>query len=167
MGCSLLCKVTKENEVIKSEVNKDFFQNYEPILENIEKKETQKDIIEDKKLEKNNESKQIKLTINKSNVSERNNNLLNQTIKTNKEQKLTNFTSKIQDIQKIKDGISKEDEEMLIKTFKEHFLFKNKSLEIISSIISSLKLETYEKDKILFKKGTEGNEFYIIKKHNY
>ena len=164
MGCSLLCKVTKENEVIKSEVNKDFFQNYEPILENIEKKETQKDIIEDKKLEKNNESKQIKLTINKSNVSERNNNLLNQTIKTNKEQKLTNFTSKIQDIQKIKDGISKEDEEMLIKTFKEHFLFKNKSLEIISSIISSLKLETYEKDKILFKKGTEGNEFYIIKK---
>ena len=164
MGCSVFCRVDKEKEMIKSEVNKNFLQNNEPIIENIEHVETQKEVIENKKIEINNESKKIiTLSINKGNSTERNNkNILSQTI--NKDQKLTNFTSKIQDIQQIKDGISKEDEEMLKKTFKEHFLFKNKSSEIISSIISSLKLITLEKDITLFKKGNEGSEFYIIKK---
>ena len=163
MGCSVLCKVTKESEVIKSEVNKDFLENEDPVKEDIEKVETQKNTIKDNKIEINNESKKIVLSINKGNASEKNNNI-SQTIKTNKDQKLTNFTSKIQDIQKIKEGISKDDEEMLKKTFKEHFLFKNKSSEIISSIISALTLKIFEKDITLFSKGNEGNEFYIIKK---
>ena len=163
MGCSVLCKVTKGNEVIKSEVNKDFLENEEPMKEDIEKVETQKNAIKDNNMEINNESKKIILSINKGNTSEKNNNI-SQTIKTNKDQKLTNFTSKIQDIQKIKEGISKEDEEMLKKTFKEHFLFKNKSSEIISSIISALTLKIFEKDITLFSKGNEGSEFYIIKK---
>ena len=96
MGCSVLCKVTKENEVIKSEVDKDFFQSNEPIIENIEHVETKKEMTEDKKIEINNEPKQIILAINKvNNNSEINKNLFNQTPKTYKEQKLTNFTSKI------------------------------------------------------------------------
>ena len=165
MGCSVLCKVTKENEVIKSEVNKDFLENNEPIIENIEHAVTRKDLVEDKKIEINNEPKEIILTINKANNnSEKNNNLFNQSPKTNKDQKLTNFTSKIQDIRPKKEDISIEDEKMLKKTFKEHFLFKNKSLEIISSIISALKLKKFDKDVTLFKKGNEGSEFYIIKK---
>ena len=167
MGCSVLCKVNKENEIIKSDVNKEFLENNEPIIDNIEKAETQKDTIKDKKIEINNESKPILLLINKGNVSERNNNnnLNNQTPGTNKEQqKLTNFTSKIQDIQRLNERITPEDEEMLKNTFKNHFLFKNKSTEIISSIISALKLNIFEKDITLFKKGNEGSEFYIIKR---
>ena len=165
MGCSVLCKVTKENEVIKSEVDKDFFQSNEPIIENIEHVETKKEMTEDKKIEINNEPKQIILAINKvNNNSEINKNLFNQTPKTYKEQKLTNFTSKIQEIHPIKEGISDEDEKMLKKTFKDHFLFKNKSLEIISSFILALKLKVLDKDVTLFKKGDEGSEFYIIKK---
>ena len=53
---------------------------------------------------------------------------------------------------------------MLKKTFKDHFLFKNKSIEVITSIISSLILKTYEKDVTLFKKGNEGSDFYIKKR---
>jgi len=89
---------------------------------------------------------------------------MNQSPKTNKEQKLTNFANKIQDIKQLNEKITPEDEEMLKKTFKEHFLFKNKSIEVITSIISSLILKTYEKDVTLFKKGNEGSDFYIIKK---
>ena len=167
MGCAILCKTNKENEVIKSEVKKEVLENDRLVVENIEKVETQKNIIKDKKIETNEEQKKIILSVNKGNISENNNNLLlSQTIKTNKEQKLTNFTSKIHDIDNIKEeeGISKDDEVMLKKTFKDHFLFKNKSSEIISTIISELKLKTIEKDKTLFKKGNEGTEFYIIKK---
>ena len=171
MGCSLLCRVNKENEIIKSKINQDFIKNNEPIIENIEKTETQKEITKDKKIEKNDEPKPIILSVNKGNISEKNNNnkisnnnLVNQTPKTNKEQKLTNFTCKIKDIQTIKEGLTQEDKEMLKKTFKEHFLFKNKSIEIIASIISALKLKTFEKDITLFQKGSEGLEFYIIKK---
>ena len=170
MGCSLICKVNKENEIIRSEVNKEFLQNNSPIIHdinNIDKVETKKDIIEDKKIKIDNEPKKVIISINKGNESEinNNNNALNQTVKTNnKDQKLTNFTSKIQDIQKIKDGITSEDKEMLKRTFKEHFLFKNKSFEIISSIISSIKLKIIEKDITLFKKGSDGLEFFIIKK---
>ena len=164
MGCSVLCKVSKEEEVIKTEVKKDLLENDQPIIQNIEKVETQKNIEKEKNIEINNEPKKIVLSINKVNTSEKNQILLSQTIKTNKDQKLTNFTSKIQDLQNIKEGISKEDEKMLKKTFKDHFLFKNKSKEIISSIIYELKLEIIEKDTTLFKKGNEGTEFYIIKK---
>ena len=168
MGCSLQCKCNKENEIIKSEINKDFLHKDEPILENIEIIETQKETqtIKTKKIEKNNEPKPIILSINKGNISEINNknNANYQTPKTNKEQKLTNFTTKIKDIQTIKEGISPEDKEMLKKTFKEHFLFNNRSNEIIASIISALKLKIFEKDITLFKKGNEGSEFYIIKK---
>ena len=165
MGCSVLCKVSKENETIKSEVNKEFFQNTEPIIVNIAKAETQKDILKNKQVEINNESKHIIMSLNKGNISERNNNnIMYQSPKTNKDQKLTNFTSKIQDIQKINVKITPKDEEMLIKTFKNHFLFKNKSIEVIASIMSALQLKTFEKDITLFKKGNEGSEFYIIKK---
>jgi cGMP-dependent protein kinase len=165
MGCSVLCKVTKENEVIKSEVNKDFLENNEPNTDNIENVLTRKEMVNDKKVEMNNEPKQIFLSINKGNNNpEKSNNIVNQTPKTNNNQKLTNFTSKIQGIHEIKEGISPEDEKMLKKTFKAHFLFNNKSNEIISSIISQLKLKIFEKDYILFKAGNEGTEFYIIKK---
>ena len=170
MGCcTVLYKINKEGDTIKSEINKDFLQSNAPVIHeiiNIDRVETKKKIIEDNKIEIENEPKKIIVTINKGNDSERNNNnLLNQTVKTNnKDQKLTNFTSKIQDIQNIKEGITSEDKEFLKKTFKEHFLFKNKSFQIISSIISSIQLKVVEKDVTLFKKGSDGFEFYIIKK---
>ena len=161
MGCSAFCKVNKEKEVIKSEVKEDFFidnnENNGIILGN--------EIIEEKKIEDNNEKEQIILLNNKEKNQELDKNILNQSLKTNKGPKLTNFSSKTQDIHLINEnGISIEDKVMLKRTFKEHFLFKNKSKEIISSIISSLKIKVFEKDIILFKKGNEGSEFYIIKK---
>ena len=137
MGCSVFCKISKEKEIIKSEINKEFLQNSEPIIVNIEKTETQKESIKEKQVEMNKKSKQIILSINKGNISERKNNLMNQTPKTNKDQILTNFTSQIKDIQKIGEKITPEDEEILKTIFHEHFLFK---------------------------KGDEGSEFYIIKK---
>ena len=76
MGCAILCKTNKENEVIKSEVKKEVLENDQPIIENIEKVETQKNIIKDKKLETNEEQKKIILSVNKGNISENNNNLL-------------------------------------------------------------------------------------------
>ena len=104
MGCSVLCKVSKEEEVIKTEVKKDLLENDQPIIQNIEKVETQKNIEKEKNIEINNEPKKIVLSINKVNTSEKNQILLSQTIKTNKDQKLTNFTSKIQDLQNIKEN---------------------------------------------------------------
>ena len=159
MGCSVLCKFDKEKEEIKSEVNKNFFD------ENAQNEEklSYKDINEENKIQNNNEPKPILLSVNKTKNKESNNNILNQSPK---EQKLTNFTSKIQDIHQIKEGkngILPEDEEMLKKTFKDHFLFKNKSSEVISSIIKELKIKVYEKDITLFKKGSDGSEFFIIK----
>ena len=159
MGCSVLCKFDKEKEEIKSEVNKNFFD------ENVQNEEklSYKDINEENKIQNNNEPKPILLSVNKTKNKESNNNILNQSPK---EQKLTNFTSKIQDIHQIKEGkngILPEDEEMLKKTFKDHFLFKNKSSEVISSIIKELKIKVYEKDITLFKKGSDGSEFFIIK----
>ena len=159
MGCSVLCKFDKEKEEIKSEVNKNFFD------ENVQNEEklNNKDINEENKIQNNNEPKPILLSVNKTKNKESNNNILNQSPK---EQKLTNFTSKIQDIHQIKEGkngILPEDEEMLKKTFKDHFLFKNKSSEVISSIIKELKIKVYEKDITLFKKGSDGSEFFIIK----
>lgn len=162
MGCSTLCRVTKENIVIKSKVNKDFLNN-EPDIEN----NSQKEIHNDKQIDNNIDQNKNMLIMNKEKNHEKNqeyNTNANQSPKTN--QKLTNFTSKIQDIHPMKEGkngISQEDEILLKKTFKDHFLFKNKSLEIISSIISALKKKIYEKDVILFKKGNEGAEFFIIK----
>ena len=159
MGCSTLCRASTENIVIKSKVNKDFLNN-EPDIEN----NSQKVLHDDKQIENNIDQNKNLLLMNKEKNQEYNNNV-NQSPKTN--QKLTNFTSKIQDIHPMKDGkngISQEDEILLKKTFKDHFLFKNKSLEIISSIISALKKKIYEKDVILFKKGNEGAEFFIIKK---
>ena len=162
MGCSTLCRVNKENIVIKSKVNKDFLNN-EPDIEN----NSQKKIHDDKQIDNNVDQNKNILIMNKEKNHEKNqeyNTNANQSPKTN--QKLTNFTSKIQDIHPMKEGkngISQEDEILLKKTFKDHFLFKNKSLEIISSIISALKKKIYEKDVILFKKGNEGAEFFIIK----
>ena len=68
MGCSVFCKVTKENEIIKSEVNQDFLQNNEPVIVNIEKIETQKETIKENKSEINKEPKPIILSINKGNA---------------------------------------------------------------------------------------------------
>ena len=59
MGCSLLCRVNKENEIIKSKINQDFIKNNEPIIENIEKTETQKEITKDKKLKKMTNQSQL------------------------------------------------------------------------------------------------------------
>jgi CRP-like cAMP-binding protein len=138
--------------------------NNEPELE----KTSKKDLHNDKQIDNNLDQNKNILFMNKEKnhekIQEYNNNV-NLSPKTN--QKLTNFTSKIQEIHPMKEkknGISQEDEIMLKKTFKDHFLFKNKSMEIISSIISALKKKIYEKDVTLFKKGNEGAEFFIIKK---
>ena len=53
MGCSIQYKFSKDNEIIKSKVSKEFLENNEPIVEIIERKETQKEI-KNKKLEKIN-----------------------------------------------------------------------------------------------------------------
>jgi len=165
MGCSLFCKPNNKTEEIKSIVDKKIFEKEEPIKnelnillkENIGDKKVS-DIIDNE--EKYDEIMPLQIT-NKYNSSITNKFSLSQkTIKP----KLTNFTSKIQNIEQIKEEISYEERQMLKKTFKEHFLFKNKSSNLILSIISSLETMTLEKNIVLFNKGDEGENFFIIKK---
>ena len=44
-----------------------------------------------------------------------------------------------------------------------HFLFKDKSPNIIYSLLRKIEIKSYEKDYIIFEEGNSGDFFYIIK----
>ena len=63
----------------------------------------------------------------------------------------------------VKPELNSLDRQILKEIFSNHFLFKNKSLKLISSIIESLEMMVISKNTILFKKGDKGDYFYVIK----
>ena len=63
----------------------------------------------------------------------------------------------------IKPVLDINDKKLLKEIFSNHFLFKNKSNRLISSIIGCLEMMIIPKDTILFKKGAIGYYFYVIK----
>ena len=172
MGCcipnSRSANLVKSN-IIKSEEL--------PTIKLYTKNSTQTSVKASKKESNNNSN------INKNDDGENNKNLKlskNQPITTN----INNINININQISKNSDVKSNENEEkeneekkpkfvkpelnsldrqILKEIFSNHFLFKNKSLKLISSIIESLEMMVISKNTILFKKGDKGDYFYVIK----
>ena len=63
----------------------------------------------------------------------------------------------------VKPSLNFQDKKIIKDIFSNHFLFKNKSSRIISSIIDSLEMMIVPKDTMLFEKGARGYYFYVIK----
>ena len=63
----------------------------------------------------------------------------------------------------VKPSLNFQDKKIIKDIFSNHFLFKNKSSRIISSIIDSLEIMIVPKDTMLFEKGARGYYFYVIK----
>ena len=63
----------------------------------------------------------------------------------------------------VKPSLNFQDKKIIKDIFSNHFLFKNKSSRIISSIIDSLEMMIVPKDIMLFEKGARGYYFYVIK----
>ena len=63
----------------------------------------------------------------------------------------------------IKPSLNIKDKDNIKHIFANHFLFKNKSPKLISSIIDCLEMMIIPKDTILFEKGDKGFYFYVIK----
>ena len=63
----------------------------------------------------------------------------------------------------IKPSLNIQDKKKLKEIFSNHFLFKNKSTRLISSIINCLEMMIVPKDTTLFEKGDRGFYFYVIK----
>ena len=150
------------------------------IIPNIPKQDYSSNIIirDDKNVSKylNNNKKENESNIN----TNKNENIQTQPITTNINNinininKITNksdakSTSTNKDYQNedqtkiIKPVLDNKDKQLLKEIFSNHFLFKNKSNRLISSIISCLEMMIIPKDTILFKKGAKGYYFYVIK----
>ena len=69
----------------------------------------------------------------------------------------------IENIKIVKAILTHEDKQNLKEIFTNHILFKNKSPQLISSIIESLEMMVIPKDTNLFNKGDIGDYFYAIK----
>ena len=63
----------------------------------------------------------------------------------------------------VKAVLNIEEKQNLKEIFSNHFLFKNKSNQLILSIIDSLEMMFVKKDETLFKQGDKGYYFYVIK----
>ena len=63
----------------------------------------------------------------------------------------------------VKPSLDIKDKKNLKEIFGNHFLFKNKSSKVISSIIDCLEMMIIPENTTLFKKGARGYYFYVIK----
>ena len=63
----------------------------------------------------------------------------------------------------VKPSFDIKDKKNLKEIFSNHFLFKNKSSKVISSIIDCLEMMIIPENTTLFKKGARGYYFYVIK----
>ena len=63
----------------------------------------------------------------------------------------------------VKPSLDHKDKKILKEIFSNHFLFKNKSSKVISSIIDCLEMMIIPENTTLFKKGARGYYFYVIK----
>ena len=63
----------------------------------------------------------------------------------------------------VKPSLDMKDKKILKEIFSNHFLFKNKSSKVISSIIDCLEMMIIPENTTLFKKGARGYYFYVIK----
>ena len=179
MGCCL--PFNRDNNLITSNIEKKDLQSNTKII-NFNNNDSSKN----EQKQKNNDLNNINMNINNyynKNVQDINNkplnlhknqqvttNINNINININQISKCSDMksleTEKIQHIETpkiIKANLNSEDKQVLKEIFTNHFLFKNKSHKLISSIIEKLEMMIIPKDTILFNKGDKGDYFYVIK----
>ena len=163
MGCIQIKKLN-DNEIIKS--NNIENHNYNPnnkLETNPNKNDENLILLNNNLLNKKQEKKCDKQITKKTN-----NKTLNETKqeiteinKTETSKNKSDYNNKI-----TKAEISETDKKKIETSLQNHFLFKNKSQNILSNIINSLQMQNLPPNTILFKKGDKGNYFYIIKEGN-
>jgi len=162
MGCIQIKKLN-DNEIIKS--NNIENHNYNPnnkLETNPNKNDENLILLNNNLLNKKQEKKCDKQITKKTN-----NKTLNETkheITETKKQEIPINKSEFNKITKAE--ISEIDKKKIEISLQNHFLFKNKSQNILSNIINSLQMQKLPPNTILFKKGDKGNYFYIIKEGN-
>jgi hypothetical protein len=162
MGCIQIKKLN-DNEIIKS--NNIENHNYNPnnkLETNPNKNDENLILLNNNLLNKKQEKKCDKQITKKTN-----NKTLNETkheITETKKQEIPINKSEFNKITKAE--ISEIDKKKIENSLQNHFLFKNKSQNILSNIINSLQMQKLQPNTILFKKGDKGNYFYIIKEGN-
>ena len=147
MGC-IQTKKLGDNEIIKVNYPENQISNTtnaNPINTNKKEEKTNRNLTPTTKEKTKNEIKEIK----------------NSNIRSNKENQIdkSEYNNKI-----TKAEISEEDKKKIFNSLQNHFLFKNKSQNIISNIIDLLQMQKLSPNTTLFNKGDKGNYFYIIKK---
>ena len=157
MGGCAVCN--RENNLITTKIPEN--TSYNP---NIKKNN------ENKSSSNNNQMENDKNTINKENIQgppiTTNINNINININTKRSDMRSSgtFRDKYIDQSKIiKPILNNEDKKLLKEIFSNHFLFKNKSSKVISSIIDCLEMMIIPENTTLFKKGARGYYFYVIK----
>ena len=116
--------------------------------------------------EVNNEDNNKRLKLNKNQPITTNINNINiniNQISKNSDLRSSETVKNIENIKIVKAILTHEDKQNLKEIFTNHFLFKNKSPQLISSIIESLEMMVIPKDTNLFNKGDKGDYFYVLK----
>ena len=170
MGCCV--PINREDNLIKSKINNnlDYPSDMNVInhkmtdkFSNNEQKEPNKNI--NNIIDNNNEGNTLKLTKNQpitTNINNININI-NQISKNPDIKSNENEAEKVNNAQIIKASLDITDKKILKDILSNHFLFKNKTTQLILSIIESLEMMIVHKNTILFNKGDKGDYFYIIK----
>ncbi len=173
MGCCV--PINREDNIIKSNLNNNidcpstsvFINKNNDKYTNNEPKERNKNI--NNMIESNNnDGNTLKLTKNQpitTNINNININI-NQISKNSEIKSNENESDKIKEKntpQITKAYLKASDKQLLKEIFSNHFLFKNKSIQLILSIIDSLEMMILQKNTILFNKGDKGDYFYVIK----
>ena len=171
MGCCI--PINREDNLIKSKINNNL--DYPSNINIINQKNTDKfsnneqndpninlnNIMDNK----NNEGNTLKLTKNQpitTNINNINKNI-NQISKNVDIKSNENEIEKVDNAQIIKASLIISDKKLLKDILSNHFLFKNKTTQLILSVIESLEMMIVHKNTILFNKGDKGDYFYIIK----
>ena len=150
MGC-IQTKKLGDNEIIKVNYPENQISsttNANPINKNKKEEKTKGNLTPTTKEKTKNEIKEIK-DIKNSNIRSTKKNQIDK----------SEYNNKI-----TKAEISEEDKKKIFNSLQNHFLFKNKSQNIISNIIDLLQMQKLSPNTTLFNKGDKGNYFYIIKK---
>ncbi len=163
MGC-IQVKKLNDNEIVKSNYIENKNYNCNNILEtNANKKENNlilnNNLLNNKQDEQKTEKQILKKTNNKilNETKQEINKIKKDEIPINKSE----YNNKI-----TKAEISETDKKKIESSLQNHFLFKNKSQNILSNIIDLLEMQKLQPNTTLFKKGDKGNYFYIIKEGN-
>ena len=167
MGCCI--PNNRTNNLIISNIGKNELSPSTKIFNNQNEQKTEnKDKLNNIINQNNNEENVNNLILdkNKQPITTNINNIninINQISKNSELKSVENDSEKINDIKIVKATLNSYEKQEIRNIFTNHFLFKNKSPQLISSIIESLEMMVIPKNTMLFKKGDKGDYFYVIK----